>query len=76
MKIIGLRSNLGKGLIGNAINTFETIATKLKTGIEHCQADINAHQIDISAKQDKIRELNGHIEKGNRVLAKVQDLLK
>lgn len=75
MKLIGFRTRLGKGLIGDAIGTFEKVNKKLEDGINHCQADANQHQMSISEHQNKIRELGIHIARGQAVLAKLKDLI-
>ena len=66
----------GKDLIGDAIGTFEDVASKLKEGVSHCEEDVKNHQIEISAREGKIRELQQHIIKGNAVLGKVQALIE
>lgn len=75
MKLIGFRSRMGKGLIGDAIGTFEAVNKKLEDGINHCQADANQHQMAISEHQGKIRDLGIHIARGQAVLAKLKDLI-
>ena len=75
MRVIGFRSKLGKSIIGDAINTFENVSKKLEEGIAHCQADMNQHQLVISESQEKIRELGTHVERANRVVAKLKDFV-
>lgn len=75
-KIIGIRSKLGKVLIADAMASFDKAAKKLEAGVRHCQVDVTKHQASISESQDKIQELNQHIERGNRVAAKLRDFTK
>ena len=75
MRIVGFRSKLGKSIIGDAISTFESVSKKLEEGIAHYQADMNQHQMVISESQEKIRELGTHVDRANRVVAKLKDFV-
>ena len=74
-KIIGVRSKLGKSIIGDAIGAFDKISAKLQDGIKHCQADCDEHQKSISESEQKIRDLGTHIERANRVVAKLKEFV-
>lgn len=75
MRIVGFRSKIGKSIIGDAISTFESVSKRLEEGIAHCQADMNQHQMVISESQEKIRDLNEHVGRANRVIAKLKDFV-
>lgn len=74
-KFIGIRSKIGKKVISDAIASFDKTVKKLEAGIQHCQADARKHQVSISESEGKIRELNQHIERGNRVATKLKELI-